>query len=119
MLTEAQAAERLLAFVREHDDAQSLLERDAEERRLRGVRFRELAAEYIRWLEDVKSAKPSTLRDHRLLLAEPGTAYRRGTGVSRGIIMAALGDRPAREITTREIEICCGLSPPRAWHRGL
>jgi integrase len=52
----------------------------------------------------VKGAKPSTLRDHRLLLAEPGRAYRRGKGVSRGLVMTALGDRPAREITTREIE---------------
>src|SRR5207248_1234167 len=56
------------------------------------------------WLEHVKGAKPSTLRDHRLLLAEPGQAHRRGKGVSRGLVMAALGDRPVREMTTREIE---------------
>ncbi|MGH3262999.1 MAG: tyrosine-type recombinase/integrase [Trebonia sp.] len=80
------------------------LERDAEERRRRSVTFRQLAAEYLRWLEDIKGAKPSTLRDHRLLLAEPGTAYRRGAGASRGVVMAALGDRSAREVTTREIE---------------
>jgi integrase len=104
VLTEAQAAERMLALVREHDAEQTLLERDAEERRRRGVTFRELAAEYLRWLEDIKGAKPSTLRDHRLLLAEPGTAYRRGVGVSRGPVMTALGDRPAREVTTREVE---------------
>jgi integrase len=104
VLTEAQAAERMLALVREHDADQTLLERDTEERRRRGVTFRELAAEYLHWLEDIKGAKPSTLRDHRLILAEPGTAYRRGSGVSRGRVMAALGDRPAREVTTREIE---------------
>lgn len=52
----------------------------------------------------MKGAKPSTLRDHRSLLAEPGQAYRRGRGSHRGLIMAALGDRPARELTTREIE---------------
>ena len=103
-LTEAQAAERMLALVREHDAEQTLLERDAEERRRRGVTFRELAAEYLCWLEDVKGAKPSTLRDHRCLLAEPGQAYRRGRGSSPGLIMAALGDRPAREVTTREVE---------------
>jgi len=103
-LTEAQAAERMLALVREHDSEQTLLERDAEERRRRGVTFRELAVEYMRWLEEIKGAKPSTLRDHRLLLAEPGTAYRRGSGVSRGLVMAALGDQPAREVTTREVE---------------
>jgi integrase len=104
VLTEAQAAERMLALVREHDADQTLLERDAEQRRRRGVTFRELATEYLLWLEDIKGAKPSTLRDHRLVLAERGTAYRRSAGVSRGPVMAALGDLPAREVTTREVE---------------
>ena len=104
VLTEAEAASRMLELVREHDAEQTLLERDAEERRRRGVTFRELAADYLRWLEDVKGAKPSTLRDHRCLLAEPGQAYRRGRGASPGLIMTALGDRPAREVTTREVE---------------
>jgi integrase len=104
MLTEALAAERMLALVREHDADQTLLERDSEERRRRGVTFRELAGEYLGWLEHVKGAKPSTLRDHRLLLAEPGQVYRRGNGKSDGLVMATLGDRPAREVTTREIE---------------
>jgi integrase len=104
MLTEAEAAERMLALVREHDVEQMLLERDADERRRRGVTFRELAGDYLEWLEHVKGAKPSTLRDHGLLLAEPGQPYRRGKGVSRGLVMAALGDRPVREVTTREIE---------------
>lgn len=103
-LTEAEATERMLALVREHDAEETLLERGAEERRRRGVSFRELAAEYLRWLDDVKGAKPSTLRDHRCLLAEPGQAYRRGRGSSTGLIMAALGDRPARDVTTREVE---------------
>jgi integrase len=104
MLTEAEAAARMLVLAREHDAEQTLLERHAEERRRRGVTFRELARDYLRWLEDVKGAKPSTLRDHRCLLAEPGQSYRRGSGTSRGLVMAALGDRPAREATTREIE---------------
>ena len=94
----------MLALVREHDTEQTLLERDAEERRRRGVSFRELTAEYLVWLNEVKGAKPSTLRDHRCLLAEPGQAYRQGRGSSPGLIMAALGDRPAREVTTREVE---------------
>ena len=104
VLTEAQACQRMLELVREHDAEQTLLEQDAGERRRRGVTFRELAADYLGWLEDVKDAKPSTLRDHRLLLAEPGSAYRRGSGTSRGQVMAALGDQPAREITTRQVE---------------
>jgi hypothetical protein len=94
----------MLVLAREYDAEQTLLERDAEERRRRGVTFRDLAGEYLRWLEDVKGAKPSTLRDHRSLLAEPGQAYRRGQGRSRGLMMTALATRPAREVTTREIE---------------
>jgi hypothetical protein len=113
MLTEAMASERMLILVREHDAEQTLLERDAEERRRRGVTFRELAVEYLEWLEHVKSAKPSTLRDHRLLLAEPGQAYRRGAGSSRGQVIAALGDRPAREVTTREVDHNHRTLPPR------
>jgi len=74
VLTEAQAAERMLALVREHHAEQTLLEHDARERRRRGVTFREVAHGYLRWLEDVKGGKPSTLRDHRSLLAEPGVA---------------------------------------------
>lgn len=67
------------------------------------VTFRVISASYLKWLQQVKDAKPSTLRDHRYLLAEPGTAYRRGEGVCGGVIIATLGDRPAVEITTREI----------------
>ena len=65
--------------------------------------FREVALDYLAWLGDVRDAKPSTLRAVRSDLAEPGIAYRRGAGTTQGRIMKALGDRPAREITTREI----------------
>src|SRR6202035_4448746 len=60
-LTEAEAASRMLELAREHDADQTLLERDADERRRRGVTFRELALDYLRWLEEIKGAKPSTL----------------------------------------------------------
>jgi integrase len=103
-LTEAEASDQMLALVREHDAEQTLLEQDAAERRRRGVTFRELVGDYLAWLEDIKGAKPSTLRDYRSQLADPGQAHRRGNGASRGLIMAALGDRPAREVTTREVE---------------
>jgi hypothetical protein len=104
VLTEAEASARMLDLIRVHDAEQTLLERDAEERRRRGVTFRELARDYMRWLEEIEGAKPSTLRDYRSQLAEPGQAYRRGNGAARGLIMAALGARPAREVTTREID---------------
>jgi hypothetical protein len=104
VLTEAEACQRMLELVHEHDAEQALLEKDADERRRRGVSFRELAANYLTWLAEVRGAKPSTLRDHRLLLAEPGSRYRRGSGTSNGLVMAALGDQPAREVTTRQVE---------------
>ena len=34
------------------------------------------------------------------MLADPGTPYRRGRGKTVGRVMAALGNRPAAEITT-------------------
>jgi integrase len=46
--------------------------------------FRAVAHAYLDWLERLRGAKPATLRDHRYLLAEPG-------------------DRPASEITTRDV----------------
>jgi integrase len=73
------------------------------ERQSRGVTFRAVADDYLRWLAHVKGAKPATLRDRESVLAEPGAPYRRGEGVITGHVMAALGDRPASEITTREI----------------
>ncbi len=65
--------------------------------------FRAVAHAYLDWLERVRGAKPATLRDHRYLLAERGTSHRRGPGAYRGLIMRALGDRPAGEVTTLEI----------------
>ncbi len=67
------------------------------------VTFRQVAFAYLDWLEHVRDAKPATLRDHRYSLAESGARHRRGSGSHRGAIMGALGDRPAAEVTTREI----------------
>lgn len=64
---------------------------------------REVAREWLIWLEEVKGAKPSTIADYGFLLREPGTPHRRGPGVSPGRIMKAFGDRPAAEVTTREV----------------
>lgn len=65
--------------------------------------FREVAHAYLRWLEHVRDAKPSTLREHRYLLAEPGTPYRRGKGKHEGHIMAAFGHRAAEDVATRDV----------------
>jgi integrase len=79
-------------------------DRIEQERRTRGVTFREVAHAYLGWLKIVRGAKPSTLRDHESILAEPGVAYGRGKGTTKGHVMAGLGDRPASKITTREVE---------------
>jgi integrase len=74
-----------------------------DERRAAGITFRELAQAYVTWLREVRGAKPATLRDHGYVLAEPGAPYRRGAGRLLGHVMSELGDKPARRITTRDI----------------
>ena len=74
------------------------------ERRSRGVTFREVAHAYLEWLENVKGAKPTTLRSHRSQLADPGVRHKRGSRVTAGHIMAALGNRPAAKITPTEVD---------------
>jgi integrase len=94
------AAELVAAYVEQADN----VERTERELRAKGITFRELASAYMDWMENVKAAKPSTLRDYRSVLAEPDQAYRRGKGSTLGRTMKALGDRAAREITTRDVE---------------
>jgi integrase len=96
----AAAADLMASFIRDASET----ERVEQERRTRGVTFREVAHAYLRWLEQVRGAKPSTLRSHRSDLAEPGTPHKRGSTVAAGHIMAALGDRPAAAITPKEVE---------------
>jgi integrase len=94
------AAELVAAYVEEANS----VERTERERRAKGVTFRELADAYMDWLENVRAAKPSTLRDYRSVLAEPDQDYRRGKGSTLGRVMGALGDRPAGEVTTQDVE---------------
>jgi len=95
------AAAELIASYLKDSSERARLER---ERRARGVTFREVAHAYLAWLREVRGAKPSTLADYGYLLAEPGVPAKRGQRVSSGHIMAALGDRPAAKVTTREVE---------------
>ena len=69
----------------------------------RKVTVRDLAAEWLEWLEEVRGAKPSTIEDYRFLLREPGIKHRRGDGVSSGRIMAAFGDRAYDEVITGDV----------------
>src|ERR1035441_5854435 len=94
------AAEFVRTYVKDFNET----ERVERERRTRGVTFRELAHGYLEWLEKVRGAKPSTIRSHQSDLAEPGTPHKRGKGTTAGLVMAALGDRPAAKITPAEVE---------------
>lgn len=64
---------------------------------------RALASDWLSWLERVRGAKPSTVRDYQTLLREPGERYKRGSGASRGLIMATFGDRQVDEVSTRDV----------------
>ncbi|MFP5365121.1 MAG: tyrosine-type recombinase/integrase [Thermoleophilia bacterium] len=78
-------------------------ERLERERANRPVTVRELAHEWLRWLEEVRRVKPATLRDYGALLREPGIPYKRGTRVTHGRLMGGLGDRPIRQLRTRDV----------------
>ena len=93
------AAELVAEYVRDSDDEA----RRRGRRQLRPATFRELSRDYLRWLDVEYGAKPSTMRDHRYLLAEPGTPHQRGTGLTPGHIVLALGDLPAGEISTQQV----------------
>ncbi len=94
------AAELVSAHVAEAANAGRI----EQELRTRGVTFRDVAHSHMRWLADVAGAKPSTLRDREAVLGEPGVPRKRGEGKTLGHVMAALGDRTAAKITTREID---------------
>jgi integrase len=87
------------AFTRDTAETQRVAREKAE----RKVTVRELAAEWLQWVSEVRGAKPSTVQDYRYLLREPGIAYRRGERSSAGRIMRTFGDRPAEEVTVAEV----------------
>ena len=95
------AAEELMRAVDE--ELRHVADRDRE-RREAGATFREVAQAYLVWLTEVQGGKPSTLRSYRYMLAEPGTPHKRGGGTSAGHIMRHLGDLPAEQVSTRDIE---------------
>ena len=75
-------------------------EREAAERKLT---VREIAAEWLEWLREVRGAKPSTIQDYEFLLREPGIPYKRGNKVSAGRIMTAFGDRRYDQVTAADV----------------
>ena len=69
----------------------------------RSATVRGLAEDWLHWLERIRGVKPSTLRDYRTLLREPGQAYLRGPGKTAGRIMAIFGDTLVAEVTTPDV----------------
>ncbi|MTD44851.1 tyrosine-type recombinase/integrase [Conexibacter sp. W3-3-2] len=66
--------------------------------------FRALAQAWLHHQEHIKRVKPSTLRDLRSVLAEPGLSKRRGQTVTRGRVLARFGDMPAGAITVEDVD---------------
>ena len=87
------------SFERELADEQRA-DREAAERKLT---VREIAAEWLEWLSEVRGAKPSTVQDYEFLLRDPGIPYKRGAKVSAGRIMTAFGDRRYDQVTAAEV----------------
>jgi integrase len=100
-----QRAAHLAADRAMQEHARMLIAEQERERRSReqSATVRGLAGEWLGWLEQVRGAKPSTIRDYRTLLREPGEQYRRGKGVSRGLIMKTFGDMPAADVSTKDV----------------
>jgi integrase len=69
------------------------------------VTVRELAGEWLHWLEHVKGASPSTVAGYRHMLAEAGQAKRGTAKPLAARVMTKFGDRPAASITTQELDV--------------
>jgi hypothetical protein len=100
---EKQATVRMAELIAEHAHATAAAEDELREQRECGVTVRELAAEWLDYLEREKGVKPSTLLDYRYLLSEPGTPHKRGGGRSPGRLLAAFGDMRLRNVATQHV----------------
>jgi integrase len=100
---EKRATVRMAELIAEHESLEAEIERGERERNEHGITVRELAAEWLRYVEHEKGAKPSTLREYRYMIAEPGAAHGRGPRRSEGRIMKAFGDRRVGQVTTRDV----------------
>lgn len=72
---------------------------DAGERIRATGSFRRLAREWHAHMVKTGVHRASTANDTAYTLAEPGVAYKRRGGQSRGTIMRVLGDIPAHRVT--------------------
>jgi integrase len=102
---EKRATVRMAAMIAEHAEDMERKAREDQAERDRLPTFREVGAAWLEWLEtrERRKVKPSTLRDYRYMLAEPGTPHARGKGTYEGRIIRAFGDLDAAAITTRGV----------------
>ena len=100
---EKRATVRMAELIAAHEAAQADAEEQERERKLRGATLRELALEWLEYLEREKGAKPSTLLDYRYLLMAPGTPHKTGRGRNPGRIMSAFGAVRLRHVTTSQV----------------
>lgn len=91
------------ALVLDVNDQLLRAEADENQRRDAPITFRDVATAFLEYGRDVKGTRPSTLRDYANVLTEPGAPHRRGKGHSPGYVMSELGDLPAAEITTADV----------------
>lgn len=101
---EKRAIVQMAAIISAHAREQALKQEERAAERLRPVTFREVAASWLTWHEELSGATPKTREDYRYMLAEPGAPWKDGKGTYAGVIMQAFGDRPAEAITTVEIK---------------
>lgn len=92
---------RVIETVELEDETATERGLDAERAKLS---FRALAQAWLHHQEHVRRVKPSTLRDLQSVLADPGVAHKRGSGTTKGRVLARFGDQPARSITVEEID---------------
>jgi integrase len=102
-LDERAATVAAVAAMEAHSRELALTEKELRKAAEASVSVRELAAQWLDWLEHVRGAKPSTVADYAFLLREPDQPHLRGPGKSPGRIMAAFGDTRADAITTRDV----------------
>lgn len=92
---------QVIEAVELEDETAAERARDAERAKLN---FRALAQAWLHHQERVRRVKPSTLRDLQSVLAEPGVPHKRGSGKTKGRVLARFGDQPAGSITVEQVD---------------
>lgn len=103
-LDERRAHVEMGRVIAEHEAGDAEREERAADAERAGKTFRMLCAAWLHHQEHVNRVKPSTLRDLKSVLAEPGVARKRGTDRTKGRVLRAFGDKPAGSITVEDVD---------------